>query len=121
MHMSIEGRKLVRTLDVHRRLMQEIKIVFKNDGVHITSVDPAYQRMATTVLRNTACKEYDIKENGVLVIGIDLVKIRDFLKIGTPRDVFMFDYDLESHRLVVRLGNLIRTMGLLWISKVCRI
>jgi hypothetical protein len=119
MHMSIEGRKLVRTLDIHRHLTQEIKIVFKNDGVHITSVDPTYQRMVTTVLKKTACKEYDIKEHGELVIGIDLVKIRDFLKIGTPGDVFTFDYDDESHRLVVRLGNLVRTMG--WMSKVCRI
>lgn len=116
MHLKIEGRKLARTLDIHRHLAQEIKIVFKNDGVHITSVDPAYQRMVTTVLKKTACKEYDIKEHGELVIDIDLVKIRDFLKIGTPSDIFTFDYDDENHKLVVRLGNLVRTMGLLVIE-----
>jgi len=113
MHMIIEGRKLVRILDIHKHLTQEIKIVFKKDGVHITSVDPAYQRMVVTVLKNAACREYDIDETGELVIGIDLVKIRGFLKIGRPSDVFTFEYDRETHRLVARLGNLVRTMGLL--------
>ena len=116
--MIIEGRKLVRTLDIHKHLTQEIKIVFKTDGVHITSVDPAYQRMVTTVLKNAACREFDIDETEELVIGIDLVKIRDFLKIGKPSDVFMFDYDRENHRLVARLGNLVRTMGLLDIEGI---
>jgi hypothetical protein len=111
--MIIEGRKLVRTLDIHKHLTQEIKIVFKTDGAHITSVDPVHQRMVTTVLKNAACREYDIDEIGDLVIGIDLVKIRDFLKIGRPDDVFTFDYDRENHKLVARLGNLVRTMGLL--------
>jgi len=111
--MSIEGRKLVRTLDIHKHLTQEIKIVFKTEGVYITSFDPAHQRMVATVLKSVACREYDIDEIGELVIGIDLVKIRNFLKIGRPSDVFTFDYDRENHRLVVRLGNLVRTMGLL--------
>ena len=30
MHMMIEGGKISRTLDVHKHLTQEIKIVFRN-------------------------------------------------------------------------------------------
>jgi len=113
MHMKIEGRKLAFNLDIHKHLVQELKIVFKKDGVYIISFDPAHIAIATTVLKNTACEEYNINETGELTIGIDLLKIRGFLKIGKPSDIFIFDYDSENHRLVVRLGNLVRTMGLL--------
>jgi len=113
MHMKIEGKKVAFNLDIHKHLVQELKIVFKKDGVYIISVDPAHIAMVATVLKNIACEEYNINETGELTIGIDLSKIRDFLKIGKPSDIFIFDYDSENHRLVVRLGNLVRTMGLL--------
>lgn len=113
MHMKIEGRKLALNLDMHGILTQELKIVFKKDGMYITSVDPTHVALVKTVLFDWACDEYNIFATGELEIGLDFDKIRDFLKLGKPKDVFTFDYDPESKRLVARLGNLVRTMGLL--------
>lgn len=112
MHMKIEGKKLAYILDVHKHLVKEIKMKFEKDGVHIISVDPSHTNMITTILNSGACQEYDIS-TGELEIGIDLQKLRNFLKLGKPSDIFTFDYDTESFKLVVKLGNIVRTMGLL--------
>ena len=112
MHMKIEGKKLARMLDVHKHLVNEIKIKFKKDGVHITSVDAMHIGMVTTILNSGACQEYDIRKTGDLEIGIELKKLRGFLKLGKPNDIFTFDYDVENMKLIVKLGNIVRTMGL---------
>ena len=113
MHMKIKQKKLKQMLDVHRHLTNEIKIKFKEAGASVTSVDCAHREMVHTLLKKDACEEYNLHDTGDLEIGIDIYKLIDFLKLGKSEEIFTFDYDIESNRLVCKLGYLIRTMGLL--------
>lgn len=112
MHVKIQQKKLLQAVDIHRHLTDEIKIQFLKDGIHITSVDPAYYEMVITFIPKYTCDEYNLSSTGDLKIGIDIKKLRDFLRLYKKDDVLTFDYDLDDHRLVANKGFLTRTMGL---------
>jgi len=113
MHMKIKQNVLKQAVDIHSILVDEIKIKFLKDRLQITSVDPPHIQLVKTKIPKIACEEYTLYRTGEIEIGIDLDKLKDFLKLFKKHDVFTIDYDNETHKLIFKQGNLTRTMGLL--------
>ncbi len=111
MHMKIKQKILLQAVDIHRHLVKEIKIEFSENGMRIFSVDPAHCELVITTIPKTACEEYNVE--GKLEIGIDMQKIKDYLRLYKKDDVLTFDYDPDVNRLLGKEGNLTRGMGLL--------
>ena len=111
MNIKIKQNILLKAVDIHRHLVKEIKIEFSENGIRIFSVDPANYEMVITNIPKTACEEYDVDSK--LEIGIDLQKIKEYLRLFKKDDVLAFDYDADVNRLLGKEGNLTRGMGLL--------
>ncbi len=111
MNIKIKQNILLKAVDIHRHLVKEIKIEFSENGICIFSVDPANYEMVITNIPKTACEEYDVDSK--LEIGIDLQKIKEYLRLFKKDDVLAFDYDADVNRLLGKEGNLTRGMGLL--------
>lgn len=112
MTIKLKQRILLQAIDIHRHLVTEIKIQFLENSIRIKSVDPAHYEMVITDIPKRACEEYDLRENK-LEIGIDLIKLKEFLRLFKKDDVLTFDYDPENNRLLGKQGYLTRGMGLL--------
>lgn len=109
MHMKIKQKKLIDIIGVIRPITDEIKLVFKTDGIHISKTDPASNQLIMITIKKEICDEYSTED---LEIGIDLNKLYNFVKIFKKDDMFSFEYDPDSNRLIARAGNLTRTFGL---------
>jgi proliferating cell nuclear antigen len=46
-------------------------------------------------------------------LGIDMDKLGSIMRLSSSGDMVTLDYDEESNRLIVKIGNLIRKMGLI--------
>lgn len=112
MTIKLKQRILLQAIDIHRHLVTEIKIQFLENSIRIKSVNPAHYEMVITDIPKRACEEYDLRD-GELEIGMDLQKLRDFLRLFKKDDVLTFDYDPDTNRLIGKEGFLMRTMGLL--------
>lgn len=96
-----------------QNLNHEIKIKFLNDGIHFRAVDPAHAELLHIRIPKGACDEYDLRKTGEIEIGIDIDKLKVFAKIFKKNDVFELNYDPNSHKLIIIVGHLTRTMGLI--------
>jgi len=112
MTIKLKQRILLQAIDIHRHLTNEIKIQFLENSIRIKSVDPAHYEMVITDIPKRTCEEYSLGD-GDLEIGMDLKKLRDFLRLFKKDDVLTFDYDPDTNRLIGKQGYLTRGMGLL--------
>jgi len=91
-------------------LVDEVKLRITSDGLFARAVDPAHVGMIDFKLLAGAFEEYEADEESEL--GIDLDKIRGILKLASGEDIVSLSYGKEE-RLVIRIGNLTRKIGLL--------
>lgn len=111
--MEIKQYIIKQAVDINRHLNYEMRMCFQEDGIHIKTVDSGHTELLITFIPKTSCDEYNLTKTGELEIGIDIEKLRDFLRIFKKNDIFSIDYDLESNRLIIKQGYLTRTMGVL--------
>ncbi len=111
MIIKLKQRILLQAIDIHRHLVKELKIEFLKKEIRINSVDPAHYEMVITTIPMSACEKYNVKDK--LDIGIDLKKLKDFLRLFKKDDVITFDYDYDTNRLLGKRGYLTRGLGLL--------
>ena len=111
MIIKLKQRILLQAMDIHRYLVKELKIEFLEKCIRINSVDPAHYEMVVTTIPMIACEEYNVKDK--LEIGIDLKKLRDFLRLFKKDVVLTFEYDYDTNRLLSKQGNLTRGLGLI--------
>jgi len=97
-------------IDVTSPLVNEAKFNISSKGISIRAVDPAHVAMVDLELKNTAFEEYKADD---LELGIDLDKLSGIMKLANTGDSVSLEYDEESNRLIVRIGNLIRRIGLI--------
>lgn len=109
--MKIKQNILLQAINIHRHLVKEIKIEFSENGIRIFSVDPSNCELVITTIPKTACEEYNVERD--LEMGIDMQKIKEYLRLFKKDDVLTFDYDADVNRLLGKEGNLTRGMGLL--------
>lgn len=114
MHMYVKQHILKKFIDIVYKINDnEIKLNIKKDGIETLLVDPAYTELLKLRIPYTACDEYNIEKTGEMELGIDPEKLRNFVRIFKKDDLVRIDYDSETNRLMLRVGNLTRGMGLI--------
>ena len=97
-------------IDVTSPLVNEAKFNITTKGISIRAVDPAHVAMVDLELKSTAFEEYNADD---MELGIDLDKLNGIMKLANTGDSISMEYDEESNRLIVKIGNLVRRMGLI--------
>ena len=113
MNVEIKQQIILQAIETQRQVNNEIKIVFSKDGIHFKAVSEEHAEMMISFISKKTCKDYQLKNNEELEIGIDAAKLKDFLKIGKKNDIFTFDIDSDRFCLIIKLGYLTRTIGLI--------
>ncbi len=112
MYMKIKQHILKKAVDILKKYNDEIKLVFKEDGIHSIICDPANYELIKIRIPHMAMEEYKLEET--LEIGIDVKdKLGPFLRLFKKDDMVNISYDSDTHRLIFQVGNLVRKMGLI--------
>ncbi|MBW3581920.1 MAG: proliferating cell nuclear antigen (pcna) [Euryarchaeota archaeon] len=106
---TVKADVLKHIVEATSTLVDEAKIHITTDGVSLKAVDPAHVAMVDLSLGAKAFESY---EAGDLELGLDLEKFKDVLKLAGSADTVKMEYHKDSHRLVMRMGNLVRRVGL---------
>ncbi|MBA7698222.1 hypothetical protein ES703_106898 [subsurface metagenome] len=107
---TVKAEVLKGINDVISPLVNEAKFNITSKGISIRVVDPAHVAMASVEVKDEAFEEYKADE---IELGIDIDKLGDILKLAGSDDTVSLEYDGHDNRLVVRIGNLVRRMGLI--------
>ncbi|MEM0492999.1 MAG: proliferating cell nuclear antigen (pcna) [Candidatus Thermoplasmatota archaeon] len=97
-------------IDVTSPLVNEAKFNISPKGITLRAVDPAHVAMVDLEVKNKAFEEYKADD---MELGIDLDKLSGIMRLANSGEIIQMDYDEESNRLVIKIGNLIRKMGLI--------
>ena len=97
-------------IDVTSPLVNEAKFNITSKGLSLRAVDPAHVAMVDLEIKNTAFEEYKADD---MELGIDLDKLSGIMRLASSGDIVSLEYDEKSNRLIVRIGNLVRRMGLI--------
>jgi proliferating cell nuclear antigen len=97
-------------IEVTSPLVNEAKFNITSKGISLRAVDPAHVAMVDLEIKNTAFEEYKSDE---LELGIDLDKLSGIMRLANSGDTVSLEYDEKSNRLIVKIGNLVRKMGLI--------
>jgi DNA polymerase III sliding clamp (beta) subunit (PCNA family) len=101
-------KQIVKTLEP---FTNEFKLECGTNGIRINVVDSCNVGMIDMELSKESFITYSLQQS--IALGIDLDKLICFLKLATPKDVISMTYDYNTNRLILRVGNLTRTMSLL--------
>jgi hypothetical protein len=116
MFIRIRQQVIKQAVDIIRHLTSEVKMQVLKDGLHFIVSDPADYELLVVEIPDFACDEYDLKDSGEINLGVDLDKLRVFLRIFKKDTIFTIVYDQDADRLIIKQGNLTRTMGLITIE-----
>lgn len=97
-------------IDVTSPLVNEAKFNITPKGIFLRAVDPAHVAMVDLDIKSTAFDEYKADD---MELGIDLDKLSGIMRLANSGDMVSLEYDDNSNRLIVRIGNLVRRMGLI--------
>ena len=97
-------------IDVTSPLVNEAKFNISSKGISLRAVDPAHVAMVDLEIKNKAFEEYKADD---MELGIDLDKLSGIMRLANAGDMISLDYDEDTNRLIVKIGNLVRKMGLI--------
>lgn len=104
---EISVKILKDTVDLVSTLVDEVKLNVSPDGINICAIDPAHVALLEKTLPKSAFEEYSADEVG---IGVDLSKLKKAIK-SMGADTVRLKFNPDSGRLVLRSGNITRSMG----------
>jgi len=107
---KVKAEVLKNVIEAASPLVNEIKLNIKPDGISFRAVDSAHVAMVDLYLSSKAFEEYKADE---MELGIDLDKLNGILRLASSNDIVSLEYDEETHRLVIKIGNLVRKIGLI--------
>lgn len=107
---KVKSEILKGIIDVISPLVNEIKLNITPKGISIRAVDPAHVAMVDLEVKSNAFEEFKAKE---MELGIDMDKLGSIMRLSTAGDMISLEYDNDANRLTVRIGNLVRRMGLI--------
>jgi proliferating cell nuclear antigen len=97
-------------IDVTSPLVNEAKFNISSKGISLKAVDPAHVAMVELDITSSAFEDYKADD---MELGIDLDKLSGIMRLANSGDNVTFEYDETTNRLNVKIGNLVRRMGLI--------
>ncbi|HID25536.1 MAG TPA: proliferating cell nuclear antigen (pcna) [Thermoplasmata archaeon] len=107
---KIKAEVIKNIIDIASPLVTEVKFNITSKGISLRAVDPAHVAMVDIDIKASSFEEYKADE---MEIGLDLDKLGGIMKLANTNDVVSLEYDEDANKLIVRIGNLVRKMGLL--------
>lgn len=102
----------VSTLDC---LVDEAKVRVEEDRIWSTAVEAGNVGMVETTLREDAFESFEADPETMTpeILGVDVSKLKEVLKIGGKRDTARVELDEDSHKLNVSVGTTTYTLSLI--------
>jgi len=107
---KVKSQVLKGIIDVTSPLVNEVKLNINTKGISLRAVDPAHVAMVDLEINKDAFEEFKAKE---MELGIDMDKFASIMRLSTSNDTVELNYDEDSNRLIIKIGNLVRKMGLI--------
>ena len=107
---KVKSDVLKGIIDVTSPLVNEVKFNVTSKGISLRAVDPAHVAMVDLEVESKAFEEFKADN---MELGIDIDKLSTIMRLSSSDDMVSLDYDEESNRLIVKIGNLVRKMGLI--------
>ncbi len=107
---KVKSDVLKGIIDVVSPLVNEVKFNINPKGVSLRAVDPAHVAMVDLEVKNDAFDEFKAKE---IELGIDMDKFAGIMRLSSSGDMVNLEYDEDTNRLIIKIGNLVRKMGLI--------
>jgi len=107
---KVKSEVLKGIIDVTSPLVNEVKLNVTSKGISLRAVDPAHVAMVDLEVKNKAFEEYKAND---MELGIDMDKLGAIMRLASPSDIVSIEYDENANRLIVKIGNLVRKMGLI--------
>jgi proliferating cell nuclear antigen len=107
---KVKSEVLKGIIDVASPLVNEVKFNITPKGISLRAVDPAHVAMVDLEIKSDAFDEYKATN---MELGIDMDKFASIMRLSTSNDIVNLEYDEETNRLIIKIGNLVRKMGLI--------
>ena len=107
---KVKSDVLKGIIDVTSPLVSEVKFNITSKGISLRAVDPAHVAMVDLEVKNNAFEEFKATD---MELGIDMDKLSSIMRLSSSDDMIFLDYEEESNRLIIKIGNLVRKMGLI--------
>jgi proliferating cell nuclear antigen len=107
---KVKSEVLKGIIDVISPLVNEVKFNISSKGISLRAVDPAHVAMVDLEIKSDAFDEYKATD---MELGIDMDKFASIMRLSTSSDMVNMEYDEDTNRLIIRIGNLVRKMGLI--------
>jgi len=107
---KVKSEVLKGIIDVTSPLVNEVKFNINPKGLSLRAVDPAHVAMVDLEIKKDAFDEFKSDE---MELGIDMDKLGSIMRLSGLGDTVNLEYDENSNRLIVKIGNLTRRMGLI--------
>ena len=107
---KVKSEVLKGIIDVTSPLVNEVKFNITSKGISLRAVDPAHVAMVDLNVKSDAFEEFKAKD---MELGIDMDKLGSIMRLSNAGDMVNLEYDEDTNRLTVKIGNLVRRMGLI--------
>jgi len=107
---KVKSEVLKGIIDVTSPLVNEVKLNVTTKGISLRAVDPAHVAMVDLQVNSKAFEDYKATE---MELGIDMDKLASIMRLSSAGDMINLEYDEDSNRLIIKIGNLVRKMGLI--------
>ncbi len=107
---KVKSEVLKGIIDVTSPLVNEVKFNINSKGISLRAVDPAHVAMVDLEIKNDAFEEFKADD---MELGIDMDKLSSIMRLSNAGDMVNLEYDEDNNRLTVKIGNLVRRMGLI--------
>lgn len=97
-------------IDVTSPLVNEVKFNISQKGISLRAVDPAHVAMVDLEVKSDAFEEFKAKE---IELGVDMDKFASIMRLSSSGDMVSLEFDEDTNRLIIKIGNLVRKMGLI--------
>jgi proliferating cell nuclear antigen len=107
---KVKSELLKGIIDVTSPLVNEVKLNITPKGISLRAVDPAHVAMVDLAIKDKAFEDYKATD---MELGIDMDKLGGIMRLSSSGDMVSLEYDEDTNRLIVKIGNLVRKMGLI--------
>ena len=107
---KVKSEVLKGIIDVTSPLVNEVKFNITPKGITLRAVDPAHVAMVDLQVKDKAFEEFKASN---MELGIDMDKLGGIMRLSSSGDIVSLEYDEDTNRLTVKIGNLVRRMGLI--------